>query len=257
MIEEQKTKDEGYVNVSTKVPPYVEELLKILARMRGMKVYELLQLLINGFISYAKSDTMSVPDEFRHLYESLKMDAAWNQAYNFASPTARQDIAQMVLVLQQPGRKGFGMVMIDKPFMSDATITMSMSDIIERMLELALGQNDYFRLRQMNTELETFDPIETIRTMLDAQNIINISESDAAEMPGYGEHHDYGRAIEYGQKHKRVPHRTPDSLANSQQLRLFDPDKPYGEQADAYLRDLEERASIEEELGFKPFDQEP
>ena len=82
-------------------------------------------------------------------------------------------------------------------------------------------------------------------------------KSDAAEMPGYGEHHDYGRAIEYGQKHKRVPHRTPDSLANSQQLRLFDPDKPYGEQADAYLRDLEERASIEEELGFKPFDQEP
>ena len=44
-------------------------------------------------------------------------------------------------------------------------------------------------------------------------------------------------------------------MANSQQLRLFDPDKPYGEQADAYMCDLERRAK-EEELGFRPFDQE-
>ena len=44
MIGEQKTKDEGYVSVATKVPAHVAELLTILARMRGMEVYELLQL---------------------------------------------------------------------------------------------------------------------------------------------------------------------------------------------------------------------
>ena len=233
MIEEQKTKDEGYVNVSTKVPPYVEELLKILARMRGMKVYELLQLLINGFISYAKADT-TMPDEFRHLFESLKMDAAWNNAYNFASPTAQQEIEQVILVLQQRGRTGFGVTMIDKPFISEARITTSLPAIVERVLELALGFKDYVRLRKVNTELETFDPIETIRTMLDAQEIINIEQSDIEEMPSIGNYHDFGKAIEYGKRYKRVGRRTPDSVNNQQTIRFTDEDR---ELAESEVRD--------------------
>ena len=45
-------------------------------------------------------------------------------------------------------------------------------------------------------------------------------------------------------------------------MKLFDPDRPYGEQADEYLADLEERAraeqadDLESEMGFRPFDQE-
>ena len=75
------------------------------------------------------------------------------------------------------------------------------------------------------------------------------------------------------QKTKRKPHRTPDSLANSQQTIRFDDDdatttdmpdrRPYGEKRDEYFRDLEDRArkesadEFERELGFRPFDQEP
>ena len=42
------------------------------------------------------------------------------------------------------------------------------------------------------------------------------------ELPGYGEYHDFGKRIEYEKKFKRKPHRTPDSLANSQQRIVFD-----------------------------------
>lgn len=50
----QKT-DEGYISIATKVPIWVADLLTILAKMRGMEVYELLQLLVNAFISAAKT----------------------------------------------------------------------------------------------------------------------------------------------------------------------------------------------------------
>ena len=120
MIGEQKNKDDGFINISTKVPPNVAKLFDVLAQQRGMQPYELLQLLINGFIAAAKHDGPLTP-ELRLLIDSLKLDVAFTKAFNFASPTARSEIAQMVLILQQPGRKGFGMVMIDRPFMGEAT----------------------------------------------------------------------------------------------------------------------------------------
>lgn len=217
--EKQKTNEEGFVNVSTKVPLNVSNLLNILARMRGMEVYEILQLLVTGFISYAKAE-QSVPEEFRRLYESLKFEAAWNNAYNFASLSAQNDIAQLVMVLQQPGHRGFGLAMINKPFMSEATMTRSVPDILDRVLQLALGENDYRRMQHMNKELECPSSIDSIRAMLDAQELMNIAESDREELPGYGDRHEYGRVIEYGKRTRQVKHRTPDSLAESGQQRI-------------------------------------
>ena len=235
MIGEQKTKDEGYVSVATKVPAHVAELLTILARMRGMEVYELLQLLVNGFISYAKAEN-SVPEEFRHLYESLKFDVAWNQAFNFASPTAASEIAQMVLVLQQPGKHGFGMMMINKPFIDEATCTLSVPLIAGRVLELSLGTDDFKRLRGMVAAHESSDPLDMIRLMLDAQEVIDIEESNRRELPGHGEHHDYGKVIEYGNKHKRIHHKSPDSIAQQQTIVFDDYDR---EVADYEAKDWE------------------
>ena len=257
MIGEQKTKDEGYVSVATKVPAHVAELLTILARMRGMEVYELLQLLVNGFISYAKAET-SVPEEFRHLYESLKFDVAWNQAFNFASPTAASEIAQMVLVLQQPGKKGFGLMMIDKPFINEATSTLSIPLIAGRVLELSLGTDDFIRLRKMIAEHQSTDPLDMIRLMLDAQEVIDIEESNRRELPGHGEHHDYGRVIEYGNKAKRIHHKSPDSIAQQQTIVFDDYDR---EVADYEAKDWEgEHRNPENDeppAGMpRPFDQE-
>ena len=262
MIGDQKTKDDGYVSIATKVPASVAELLSILAQMRGMEVYELLQLLVNGFISYAKADT-EVPEEFRHLYESLKFDAAWNNAYNFASPTAQQDIAQMILILQQPGRKGFGMMMVNKPFMSEAYQTMCIPEMVTRVLEIALGFRDFVSLRQMVVYHDASDVLDMIRKMIVAQGILDIEDSDRDELPGYGNHHDYGREVIYGNKHKRVPHRTPDSLANSQQtIQWTDDDRELAEYEakgweGEHIGEHVSPEDIDEALGCKPFDVEP
>ena len=258
MIGEQKTKDEGYVSVATKVPSHVAELLTILARMRGMEVYELLQLLVNGFISYAKAET-SVPEEFRHLYESLKFDVAWNQAFNFASPTAASEIAQMILVLQQPGRTGFGMMMIDKPFMTNATMTTCVPTIVERIMQLSLGLRDYMALRDMVTDHNMKDQLDMIQHMIAAQMVIDLDESDREELPAMGQYHDFGKIIEYGKRTKQYKHRTPDSLANSQQKILFDDfDRETAEHEAEEWEGEQHQSDHENPLGdVQPFGVEP
>lgn len=224
MIGDQKTKDDGYVSIATKVPTYVAELLAILAKMRGMEVYELLQLLVNGFITTAKADG-PVSHDMRLLIESLKLDVAFNKAFSFANPTAQMDVAQVILVLQQHDskqpRKGFGLCMIDKPFLPGEapTMTLCVDDILERVAEVSM-KGLYKELRQMGVAYHTDSLRETLTLMCDAQLIEHMNEEFEKEMPGYGEHHDYGKAIEYGKKFKRKPHRTPDSLANSQQQRI-------------------------------------
>lgn len=262
MIGEQKTKDEGFVTVATKVPRQVADLLQILAAGRGMEVYELLQLLINAFISAARHDG-PVPPEVRLLIESLKIDTAYCKAFNFASPTAVSEIAQMVLILQQRDqqgqpKRGFGLVMISKPFMEDARMTYCVDDILERIVEVAM-RGLYRELRQIGVAMESESMRETLTLMCDAQKIVNLKEQDREELPGYGNFHDYGRAIEYGNKHKRKLHRTPDSLANSQQRIIFDDDDR--EIADYEAKDWEgEQRNPENDeppAGMpRPFDQE-
>ena len=221
MTGEQKNKDE-YVNISTKVPYSISKLFDMLADQRGMKSYELLQLLINGFISAAKHVGPITP-EIRLLVNSLKLDVAFSKAFNFASPTAQSEIAQMVLILQQPGKKGFGMVMIDKPFMGEATMTHCVDSILERVTEVSM-KGLYKELRQVGVMLDTESLRETLTLMCDAQTMQMLNKEFEDEMPGFGNFHEFGKTIEYGKKHKRIPHRTPDSVANSQQRLMFNED---------------------------------
>ena len=255
-MSEQKTKDEGYVSIATKVPNHVADLLTILAKQRGMEVYELLQLLVNGFISAAKYTGPLTPD-MKQLMDALKLDVAFNQAFNFSSPTATNEIAQLILVLQQPGKKGFGLMMIDKPFINEATSTLSIPLIAGRVLELSLGTDDFKRLRGMVAAHESSDPLDMIRLMLDAQEVIDIEESNRRELPGHGEHHDYGKVIEYGNKTKRIHHRTPDSVAQQQKIVFDDYDR---EVADYEVKDWEgEHRQHGDDLPegmTRPFDQE-
>ena len=70
---------------------------------------------------------------------------------------------------------------------------------------------------------EASDPLDMIRQMIDAQAIIDIEESDREELPGYGEHHDYGRQVIYGQKFKRVPKKSPDTVEHVELPIHFEP----------------------------------
>ena len=224
-IGNQQTKDDGYVNVSTKVPPHIAELLNIIAKSRGTDIYGLLGLFVQAIIRAAKATTDVSPD-MKLVLEMLEMDSNWNNAFNFASPSARQDVAQVILILQQHDgkqpRKGFGLVMIDKPFMGEeARQTICVDDILERVTEVSMS-GLYKDLRQVGIALGSESLRETLITMCDAQKIINLEETEREELPGLGDFHDFGKVIEWGKKTKRRPHRTPDSIANQQTKIIFD-----------------------------------
>ena len=245
MTENQKNTEEGWVMLNAKVPPHIGTLFNILARQRGMTSYELLQLLINGFITAARHEGPVTP-ELRLLIDSLKLDVAFSKAFNFASPTATAEIAQMILILQQPGRKGFGLMMIDRPFMGDATVTHCVDDIFERVVKLSMPGIDH-RLEWIEKEFHCTSRRETLILICEYMADYMKKEEELNEMPGFDNFHDFGKQVEYGKRYKRKPRRTPDSLANSQQRIVFD---DYDREV---AGDEAERGNIEDELGCKPF----
>ena len=255
MTENQKNAEDGWVLLGTKVPPHIGQLFDLLARQRGMKSYELLQLLINGFIAAAKHDGPLTP-ELRLLIDSLKLDVAFCKAFNFASPTARAEIAQMVLILQQPGRNGFGMVMIDRPWMGDATMTYCVDSILERVTEVSMDDL-YKELRQIGIVMESNSIRETLMLMCDAQAIRNLNREDEEEMPGLGNWHDFGKEVEFGQKFKRKPHLTPDSLPSQLTIQWADDDRELAEyEAKGWEGEHRQHGDDLPEGMTRPFDQE-
>lgn len=264
-------------NVSTKVPIWFADWLNIICAARGTDIYGLMKLVLEFIVETAKVNG-PVPPQMQSLLGMLKMDADWNKAFAFSDPGAQMDVAQVILVLQQHNgkqpRQGFGLAMIDKPWMPGQTPTMTLcvDDILERLIEITM-KGVYKTYRQVGVALncETFR--ETMMVLFREAIEKYLQELDADELPGMGDRHDYGKVIEYGKRHKRVPHRTPDSVANSKQstIQFDDYDatttdtpapKPYGQKAYEYLSELEERArqedadNMESEMGFKPFTEE-
>lgn len=290
MDKQKQVKEGGNPTFSVKLTQAVYDLVNILCEglQHGTNGNDLVKMFIQSFIESAKHNG-PLSTESRMFLNMLKLDAGWNKAFNFADVTAQTEVAQVILVLQQKGRRGFGMKMISKPFCGDATETMCVDDIMERVVEIAM-KGLYRQLREIGNRIGSESMRETLITMCDEQNIVQMDEDFQREMPGYGDRTDFGRAIEYANKTKSLKHRTPDSLANSQQRIRFDDDDRevadyevqdwegehrqtdigYGEKDDRYLDGLEERArqedadleeherqkeadDLESDMGFKPF----
>ena len=252
MIGEQEQRNDGTVTLSVKIPIWLADQLNAIAATRGddVNANHLLALCLQFIVESAKH-TGPVAPEFQVLLNMLKVDGSWNQAFNFGKTDVQLDIAQVILVLQQHDgkqpRKGFGLMMIDKPFMGHATYTTCVDDILERVAEVSM-KGLYKMLRLIGVRRESQSLRETLTMLCEEQNIVNLEEQDRAEMPGYGEYHDTGRAIKYGAKTKRKPHRTPDSLANSQQCIVFGNDDR--EVADMEAKDWEGEHKGNSDDGF-------
>ena len=230
MIGNQQNKDDGYVNVGTKVPSHVAELLNIIAASKGTDIYGLLQLFVQTIIRAAKCET-ALPPHLKLLMQMLEIDSDWNRAFSFASPSAQTDVAQVILVLQQHDRegakgrprKGFGLVMIDHPLIpgSKPRCTYCVDSIMERVAEVAMPgiKKD---IDEMGRRLHTHSLRETLTLMADAQLIQTLSDADRDELPQLGNYSDFGRVIEYRERAKALKRRTPDGEANRQQRIMFD-----------------------------------
>lgn len=229
-IGNQKQKDDGFVTVATKVPPHVAEFLNIFAAAKGTDIYGLLQLFIQTIIRAAKCET-ELPPSTKLLMHMLEIDKDWNRAFNFSSPSAMMDVAQVILVLQQYDgkganrrpRKGYGLVMINKPALpgTKPKQTYCVDDIFERVTEIAM-QGLYKELRLVGIKSKTKSVRETLMQLCDAYKLTLMDEETQEELPDLGNYHDFGRVIEWGNRTKQRKHRTPDSLANAQQRIVFD-----------------------------------
>jgi hypothetical protein len=160
----------------------------------------------------------------QHFLNLLKIEPGWHKAFNFADVTAQTEVAQVILILQQPGKHGFGLTMIDKPWMGEPTETRCVDDILERVIKVSMP-GLYKKLDKVGKRLYCDTMRETLTLLSEYMNDSIDREDEQQEMPGYGEHHDYGKAIEYGHKFKRKPHRTPDSVANQMSIHFEESDK--------------------------------
>ena len=261
-MSEQINIEEGFELVQTKVPQHVKQLLDILAKQRGMSIYELLQLLINAFITAAKANGPLSP-QMKTLIEMLQTDTSWKGAFSFTGLSGSTDIEQVILIMRQRdqagrAKPGFGIAMIDHPCCGGTTMTLCVDDILERVVEVSM-KGLYRQLRQIGVSLESESIRETLTLLCDAKAIEDLNEQDRLELPGYGEYHDFGKRIEYEKKFRRKHYKSPDSVAQQQTIKFDNYDK---HMADCEAKDWEgeHRGNADDGVeyeGFRPFDVEP
>ena len=164
------------------------------------------------------------------LMALLDSDVGWQTAFNIANPDSL-NVSQVVLILEQEGHKGFGAVMIDKPFFNDAQQTECVDDILERVLKV-LVPGIYKKLLRMDCE----SMMDTLLTMIDAQELLEAVEGDRAEGPQMGDIAPNGKSLAYGKRTKRKKHFTPDTMPEQRSIHFDDYDR---EVADYEAKDWE------------------
>lgn len=207
---------ENYALLQTKISPQQAELLDAICNALGVNTYQIFQMFFYTLCK-ASAPMHELSPEIRKLMTLMETDAGWAKAFNMANPE-RLKVAQVVLILEQKDHKGFGAVMIDKPFMSDARMTECVDDILERVCEVTM-HGIYRRLRLMGARKDCKNLSDVLLTMIDAQTILDMDEESKVEMKGEALYDYRGRPIKYGARTKAKQHRTPDSLANDQRIK--------------------------------------
>ena len=218
-----KTKDERFEQLGTKISPAMAEVLDACCNAMGVDVYHLLQWFAYTIVK-ASAPMHSLDPRIQKLMTMLDRDAGWQNAFNLCNPD-KLKVSQVILILEQQGHKGFGAVMIDKPWMgmtpemvsdldprrANPQMTENVDDILERVAEVTMS-GIYRRLRMMGADLECNNLSDILLTMLDIQDLLNAEERDTSEGPQMGDVAPNGRAVAYGKRTKRKKHFTPDTM---------------------------------------------
>ena len=240
--------EEKYKVLSVKIKPDQAVLLDAICNALGVNTYQIFQMFFYTLCK-ASAPMHELSPEIRKLMTLMETDASWAEAFNIANPNNLK-IAQVILILEQEKKKGFGAVMIDKPFMSDSRQTVKVDEILERVTEVTM-HGIYRRLRMLGAKINCNTLSDILLTMIDAQTVLELEEESRVEMQGDAQYDIRGRRIEYGKRTKAKQHRTPDSLAHDQRIRFDESDINVSDQeaSDDNYRDTIGK-------GIKPFDQE-
>ena len=228
-----KEETKRFEGLGTKIDPAMYEVLNACCDALGVDVYHLLQWFAYTIIR-ASAPMHELDPRIQKLLAMMESDVGWQQAFNIANPNGLK-VAQAILILEQEGRKGFGAVMIDRPFFGDARQTECVDSILERVTEVTM-RGIYRRLRLMGAKMDCQNLSDVLLTMIDAQTILDLDEGFRAELPGMGDYNYNGKQVAYGKKTKAKQHRTPDSVAQDQPIKFDDYDR---EVADYEVQDWE------------------
>ena len=270
----ENNEQEKFEPAGTKINPAMAVVWNAVCDALGTDTYHLLQNFIYAMIRMA-SDAHARTPEVEKLMTILDNDGAWNNAINLCAPNGRQSISQIILIVEQEDKEGFGMYMVNKPFigqcmhttkdgdevpfnkerMQECIQTENVNLILERVLEVGF-KRIYNKIRDLGARHECKWFADIILLMLDAQDMLEIEESERQEMIGQAEFNDYGQRIAYGKKTKGFKHRTPDSLDRQHRILFDDFDRQTGDDFDdGDGRDGGQK--VEDAMGCKPFGEEP
>ena len=222
-----KPTDEKFVPMATKISPAAAEVWDAICQARQTDTYHMLQNFIYTMIR-AAADPHALNPDIQKILTMLDTDAGWQKAFNLCAPNVKAKVSQVVLILEQEGRKGFGAVMVNRPFMGNATMTECTDDILERVCEVTM-RGIYRRLRLLGARMECNNLSDVLLTLIDAQTIIDLASDVQAEGPQIGDRVDNGHEYAYGKRTKQTKRRTPDALDRQQRITFTDADR---EQAD-------------------------
>lgn len=214
----QKNENEKYNVLSTKITPEMAEVLNTICDAMKVDVYSLLQWFVYTLVR-ASSSLHELTPEIRKLMTMLESDHGWQHSFNLANPASLR-VAQVVLILEQKDRRGFGAVMIDKPWMGEARQTECVDEILERVCEVTM-KGIYRRLRLLGADMQCDNLSDVLLTMIDRQKNMMMEESEFDEMQGPADLTDSGKTYAYGKRTKTRQHLTPDTF-DARQKNLFE-----------------------------------
>ena len=206
----KKNKEDRFEQIGSKIDPAMAEVLNACCDALEVDIYHLIQWFCYVIVR-ASAPMHAIDPRIQKLMTMLESDAGWQNAFNLANPDGL-DVAQVILILEQKNHRGFGCVMVDKPFMgASMRQTECVDDILERVTEVTM-RGIYKRLRLMGAKMDCQNLSDVLLTMLDAQDFIEMTESESKEGPQMGDIAPNGKVIAYGKRTKRKKHFTPDTI---------------------------------------------
>lgn len=198
-----------YEVIGTKVSPTFAKTFRRLCRSKGLKPYQVMQMMVDTFVRYT-DDQHNLSQDMEQMMTVFEHMAGWREAFNLADPTPDRTITEAIYLLTAEKRKGARAIMVHRPYFGDWTETANIQVILERVIEV-LAPERYRRLRALAVDMDCKSILELLDTMIDN----HVAEQEAAELRKDFEdcnRHDYGRPIIYGERTKRKHHKTPDTL---------------------------------------------
>jgi hypothetical protein len=192
--------EEKYVVVATKVRKECAELLKRLAKSKGMSLYELSQLVYDFLVRFMSDEHNMTPEMQRlmQMFHSIE----WKNTFTHVDPTARAEVCEEVLILSAPNKKGFRAVKVTKPWCGNMIQTENVNTIVERVIEVCLPEV-YRRLRMMCANMGCASIGDLLVTLADADQLEELNTAIRKEFED-NRRDSQGNTVQYGRRTKKT-----------------------------------------------------